>query len=804
MNTTSLYHLYCEYLGGSGKKEDAVETVKNILEKARVENAPTYVLCAEGALLSLEGNYEAAKSCFNGSIKVDGEFAPPWFELGTIYFKQKKYRKAAARYKKALKIDDRLAPTWERLGAIFTERKKYKKAEPFLKKSIEIDDKNANAWNALGIACSMRKDFGAAMAYYKKAIETAPSLPASYYNIALGYAEQKKFKDAEEYFKKAIELNGEQPDYWNALGYYHYEQENDAEAERCFFKALQLDENFPYPHFSIGLLLIKEKKYAEALKCFKRARRLLKKTKDKKGARAAAYHVKKLTKAIRLAAEQKKKRTLSSEMFLGTVKLYFIVLCIAVIILVGSTLYGILFGWTLRVIDWVERSLGGSAFMFAAYVLYYIIHMYRDRIPKSLHVFGNSIFWIFSRFLMPWIMLGTGIWIVPKMDLNFLEQSIAYVVTILITTVSFFVSDPMSLLKIFKQPSLSPYTFLTSGIDGEQPLKTAHISDIHTSGARGGITNDGKCFNAAHLKKKFDRLNRLEWDVLILTGDMTDAGEQSDWDLFCECSGDLAAKGPVIMAPGNHDIVLSEGLWVDGVGEQIQMKICRFLKHLHTIITPEFISVGKDGAELVSSRELLTKEMPFIEEYLRSPPVIYGKRKMDVGLKDTGSMGVAVDEGEDFRRPRRILQSIYPLALPLKKDFLVVALDSIQHDESSSYIIENAIGRIKEEQVERLRVIVREFEHRHLIIALHHQPGVLTKNLLKLPLSLLDSVGFLELCDSLNCRLILSGHVHNRHFSQAGTIPVFCSGASITYSRSFPLYTIDKNFHLSKEIIDAF
>jgi tetratricopeptide (TPR) repeat protein/predicted MPP superfamily phosphohydrolase len=802
MKKNNLYNLYCEYFRCNKKKEDAIGFVQKILDRAQAEHLEAYTLCAQGSLSLLKDDYEKAKDFFKQSIEIDGDFAPPWFELASTAFEQRKYRKAKAYYKRVQKIDNCLAPAWNKLGVIYWIKKKYEKAEFFLKKSIELDGNNANTWNNLGIVYSAKKDFKSAMEYYKKAMEINPELPNSYFNMALDYAEQKKYKEAEDYFKKALEADDDQPSYWHRLGFHYHDQGNKAEAERCYLKTLQLEENSPSTCFNIGHLLIEEKKYEEARRYFKRALELYKKVKDKNGIRGSKYHIKKLTKAINLEAEQKKKRTLSSEMFHGAVKLYLAIACIAALILVGSTLYGILFGWTSSVIEWVEKSLGGATFMFSAYVLYYIIHKCRDRIPKSLHVLANSLGWIYFRLLMPWTFLGFGIYALPKMDLNFLERLIGYTVLILFTILFFYLSNPLLLFKILKQPRLQKYTFSKHEINREHAIKIVHISDIHTSGARGGITNDGKRFSPSHLKEKFDCLKKMEWDALILTGDMTDAGEQSDWELFGKCTGDLSARGPVIMVPGNHDIILSERLWVDNVGEQIQLKICRFLKHLNNLLTPEFISIRKESGEFISSRELLAKEMPFIEEYLQNPPVFYGKREIDVSTKDIG-MGISVEEGEEFRRPQRILEDIYPLAIPLNNDVLMIALDSLQHEESSQFIIENAIGRIRDDQIERLVRIVSEIDSRFLVIALHHQPGVLKKSIWKLALSLLDSVEFLKACESTNCHLIAHGHVHQRHFSQIGNIPIFCSGASITYSDSFPIYAIDKDFHLSKEIINV-
>jgi tetratricopeptide (TPR) repeat protein/predicted MPP superfamily phosphohydrolase len=800
MKNNSLHELYYEYLCGYRRQEDAVDLVKNILGKAQAAHSEAYIQCANGSLCLLAGDYEKANDFFKRSIKIDSNFALPWFELGSIAYEQKQYRKSAAHFKKAIKIDYRLAPAWERLGVIFSIKKKYEKAELFLKKSIEIDDKNANAWNSLGIVYYEKKDFTRAMEYYKKALEIDNTSPNPYTNIGIIYANQKNFEEAEHYFKKAIEIDNRLSNQWNNLGCIYYEQGNDTEAERCYLKAIQLNENYSLSFLNMGRLLRDEKRYEDAWEYLNRALVLFNKEKDKRRISETKSLMNSVLREVNPpASKQGKQESLSWDLFLSAIQLLFFWECIVFIALAGFTLYGILFEWTSEVIKWVEDLLISMLILFGLSAIFLIVYKSRDRIPKGLIVLLNSLAWIYLRFLLPWIFLGFGIYAIPTMDLGFSGQLMGYAILAIFTMLFFKMNNPLFLLKVINQPRLQTYTF--SGSVASNAFRMVHISDIHATGAQDGKTNDGKFFSSSHLKEKFERLKHLEWDVLVLTGDMTDSGGESDWDIFCSCMGDLPSARPVILLPGNHDIILAKGLRVDGIGEQIQLRMCRFLKYLNRFLSAEFLSIKKGSTKLISSRELLAKQMPFIENYLLYPPTFSGVRDIDVNLNPSPGKDVCIIEGADFRRPQRILENIYPLALPVNSDFLVVALNSPQHEDSAKFFVENAIGCIRQDQIDRLIRVVTEIAPRCLVIALHHHPGVFKKNILKLALSLLDSREFLKICLSLNCRLILSGHVHDRHFYQFGDIPIFCSGASITYSKSFPIYTIDKDFHLSKGVI---
>jgi Calcineurin-like phosphoesterase len=92
--------------------------------------------------------------------------------------------------------------------------------------------------------------------------------------------------------------------------------------------------------------------------------------------------------------------------------------------------------------------------------------------------------------------------------------------------------------------------------------RIAHLSDIHVVGERyGHRIESGRSGPSGNdrLKRVFKRLEELDarkpLDIVLITGDMTDAGISSEWAEFLDALGlhpSLAKR--ILMLPGNHDL----------------------------------------------------------------------------------------------------------------------------------------------------------------------------------------------------------------------------------------------------------
>jgi hypothetical protein len=92
--------------------------------------------------------------------------------------------------------------------------------------------------------------------------------------------------------------------------------------------------------------------------------------------------------------------------------------------------------------------------------------------------------------------------------------------------------------------------------------RVAHLSDIHVVGERYGFRIESGRIGPRgneRLKQAFDRLAALHaeqpLDLILITGDVTDAGLSAEWAAFFDLLASYPALAPlVLVAPGNHDL----------------------------------------------------------------------------------------------------------------------------------------------------------------------------------------------------------------------------------------------------------
>jgi len=453
-----------------------------------------------------------------------------------------------------------------------------------------------------------------------------------------------------------------------------------------------------------------------------------------------------------------------------------------------------LLGWN----DSVVKCLKGSAFAtvlgYGGSALAAIGYWLSDKMPKIVHGAMNVVRWLHFKTL--WLgAVVLGIVAVFYFDIGWLGRVVFAVFFIGLPICVFVKVTLLPIVRMLRQPKLQEFEFSESAADPENLFRIIHISDIHITGVEGAKTHTQMSFVPSELKHKLDRMRELNADAIVVTGDITDSGDQPAWDLFSDYFCESGLDTPTILIPGNHDLVLSTTLQSDLIGAQVQLQICRFLKALHRVLTFEFRSVQNSTGAIVSSKNLLAKNLSFIEDYLEISPQFPGGRAIDVSFDFDRPLvhGTPLrKEGRDFRKPQRILEEIYPLALPANKELLIVALDSIQHEDSALFFAENAIGFIKSEQFERLRHLVSHYGPSSVVICLHHPPGVPKVGLKSAFLHLQNSPKLLAICKEINCKLILYGHTHSRRFSRIKNVQVVCSGASIENPTSNVIYLLDR------------
>jgi 3',5'-cyclic AMP phosphodiesterase CpdA len=305
--------------------------------------------------------------------------------------------------------------------------------------------------------------------------------------------------------------------------------------------------------------------------------------------------------------------------------------------------------------------------------------------------------------------------------------------------------------------------------------RVAHLSDIHVVGERFGFRIEGGRSGPRGNERLKQALAKLDachkanpLDVILISGDITDAGRSSEWAEFNDALvpyPDLA--GLMVLLPGNHDLNVVD-------------------------------RANPARLDLPTSPNKRLREV----RALSSMASLHGKRTHVVD-DATGEPGVTLDA---FLRPyaERIaafadrgsmrltweLADLWPQAFPMvlpppTEDGLgVLLLDS---NAQTHFSFTNALGLVTHEQARAIEKVAAQFPKAKWIVALHHHvveyPKAAKALSERIGTALVNGTWFVRRMQRLSRRvMIMHGH---RHIDWIG-----CCGGLVIVSAPSPVMDV--------------
>jgi hypothetical protein len=243
---------------------------------------------------------------------------------------------------------------------------------------------------------------------------------------------------------------------------------------------------------------------------------------------------------------------------------------------------------------------------------------------------------------------------------------------------------------------------------GPRAWRIAHLSDLHTVGERYGFRiesgRSGPRGNA-RLDLVLARLNEVHarepLDVVLITGDLTDAGRSAEWAEF------ISALTPyphlanrVVALPGNHDVNVVDR--ASPARMEWPASPTKRLRRLRTMCALEVLQ----GTRL----RVVDRESGQLGDTLTE--VLRPHAAAMAAFADTGSPRL-------WRSLSNLWLTVFPLIMPPEtEDGLgVITLDS---NAETHFSFTNALGLVTAAQLRGLRGMVRQYPRANWIVALHH------------------------------------------------------------------------------------
>nr|WP_294556986.1 metallophosphoesterase [uncultured Rhodopila sp.] len=325
---------------------------------------------------------------------------------------------------------------------------------------------------------------------------------------------------------------------------------------------------------------------------------------------------------------------------------------------------------------------------------------------------------------------------------------------------------------------------------GDRVWRVAHLSDIHMVGERYGFRiESGRAGPRGNerFRQTLARLNAVHardpLDVVLITGDLTDAGRSAEWaEFFIALEAYPALAERVIALPGNHDVNVVDRS--SPARMELPMSPTKRLRQLRTI----------------SALEHLQGRRVRVVDFSGGGQVPGGFLS-DALAPHAAGMAAFADLGSPRRLSRALAEvwdAVYPMVLPpATPDGLGIII--LNSNAETHFSFTNALGVVSSAQAKRIRVAAGLYPQACWIIALHHHlieyPQKANALSMRIGTALVNGSWMIRQLQRLAGRaVIMHGHRHTDWIGQCGRLlivsapsPVMAPGAPYFYVHSLAI-----------------
>ncbi len=320
---------------------------------------------------------------------------------------------------------------------------------------------------------------------------------------------------------------------------------------------------------------------------------------------------------------------------------------------------------------------------------------------------------------------------------------------------------------------------------GERTWRIAHLSDIHLVGerygfriesGRGGPRGNGRFPQIMASLEAIHKIRPL--DLVLITGDMTDAGRSTEWAEFLDTLDQFPALAErTLILPGNHDLNIVDRL--NPARLDLPFSPGKRLRQMRTLSAI---------AAVQGSRVRVTD--PVTGQYGRTlVEALAPHRQWIADFADAGSLRLAAGLG-------RLWDEQFPMILPpaTKNGLGVVIINS---NAETHFSFTNALGVVSTAQTRKLAAAIGQFPEACWVVALHHHlveyPTSAVKLSERIGTALVNGSWFVRKLKPFAARaIVMHGHRHIDWIGACGELRIISAPSPVMGGKNDAL----KYFHI--------
>ena len=160
------------------------------------------------------GKLQQAVPYYKLAIKIKGDFAQAYYNLGCCYMQLKNTDSALYCLHQALAFDPNTPGVHQQIGLVYYFANKFDLAEPEFKLALQQNPGDFNAANNLGATYLFAKKYPQALEILKQLVAANPNFVNGYSNLGHCYYQMQQYAPAIEALNKALSLDpGDVKDY---------------------------------------------------------------------------------------------------------------------------------------------------------------------------------------------------------------------------------------------------------------------------------------------------------------------------------------------------------------------------------------------------------------------------------------------------------------------------------------------------------------------------------------------------------------------------------------------------------------
>ena len=302
--------------------------------------------------------------------------------------------------------------------------------------------------------------------------------------------------------------------------------------------------------------------------------------------------------------------------------------------------------------------------------------------------------------------------------------------------------------------------------------RVAHLSDIHVVGERYGFRIESGRSGAQgndRLRRIFELLSKIHTenplDIILITGDVTDAGLSSEWAEFFDAltpHRDLTDR--ILFLPGNHDLNVVDR--TNPARLDLPTSPKKRLRQIRTLSALEAFQGSK--VRLVDSRR--NQLGGSLSEAVKPC------RDAIAAFADRGSLRLSWTLAD-------LWSTCFPMVVPPEsEDGLGVIL--LNSNIEAHFSFTNALGMVSSEQARAIDIVAKLYPRSFWIVSLHHHVTEYPKRAKALSerigTALINGSWFIRRLRPLAGRtVVMHGHRHIDWIGECGGIPIISAPSPV-------------------------